>query len=99
MQGKLTSWLEDIFYKALDWVLLRDDQFVVETTKVGIVNNALSFMKNVESKGAFVNACLKGLGGNFIQTLRSEFYSNVFTWAGERPADPANLINNYWDEK
>lgn len=44
MQNSLAGWLEDIFLKSLAWVLQRQELYVVETTKVGIVNNALSYM-------------------------------------------------------
>jgi len=44
MQNSLAGWLEDIFMKSLAWVLQRQELYVVETTKVGIVNNALSYM-------------------------------------------------------
>lgn len=39
--------MDDIFYKALDWTLHRAEHFVVETTKIGIVKNALSYMNNI----------------------------------------------------
>ena len=32
-------------------------------------------------------------------TLRLEFATLVFNLAQERPADPRNLLNNYFDEK
>jgi hypothetical protein len=38
---------------------------VVETTKIGIVKNALSYMINLQFKGQFVDAVIRGLGGNF----------------------------------
>ena len=40
--------MEDIFFKALDYTLLRHEHFVVETTKIGIVKNALSYMSNIQ---------------------------------------------------
>jgi len=50
IQNKLSSWMDDIFYQALQWTLQRQDNFVVETTKIGIVKNALSYMNNIHSK-------------------------------------------------
>ena len=38
---------------------------VVETTKIGIVKNALSYMINLQFKAQFVDAVIRGLGGNF----------------------------------
>ena len=65
--------MEDIFFKALDYTLLRHEHFVVETTKIGIVKNALSYMSNIQQKGQFTEAVIKGLGGNFSLTLRQQF--------------------------
>jgi hypothetical protein len=79
--------------------LQRQEAFVVETTKVGIVNNALSYMNDVTSKGHFTCACIQGLGGNFTLELRAQLAQYVMNLAGERPADPANLLLNYFDPK
>lgn len=65
--------MEDIFNKSLEYVLQRQEYFVVETTKIGIVKNALSYMSNIQSKAQFADAVIKGLGGNFSLTLRQEF--------------------------
>jgi hypothetical protein len=51
--------------------LQRQDQMVVETTKIGIVKNALSYMNNLQFKGQFVDAVIRGLGGNFSLQLRA----------------------------
>ena len=72
---------------------------VVETTKIGIVKNALSYMINLQFKGQFVDAVIRGLGGNFSLNVRSQFAQEVFNWSGEKPADPRNLLLNFFDEK
>ena len=54
MQTKIASWLDDIFFRSLDWVLLKEEEFVVETTKVGMVMNALSYMQSIDQKGQFI---------------------------------------------
>lgn len=98
LRNKLTQWMEDIFFTALDWVLQRQHEMVEETTKVGIVNNALSYLQKCSNKGSFAFACILGLGSNFSYKLRKEFCTLVFNASGERPADPKNLLSNYWDE-
>jgi len=70
--------MEDIFFQALDWVLRNIDSMIVETTKVGTVNNALSYMSNIVSKGHFTYAVIQGLGSNFNYKVRSEFANVVF---------------------
>ena len=99
MKTHLASWLEDIFLKSLAWTLQRAELFVVETTKVGIVTNALSYMNNIATKGAFTFACIQGLGGNFQLDVRTQLAQYIFNLAGERPADPKNLLLNYFEPK
>lgn len=65
MQLKLNQWMEDIFYQSLDWVLQRQEKMIVETTKVGVVNNALAYLGKCESKGQFAYGVICGLGSNF----------------------------------
>ena len=52
----LETFLEDHFYKALDWVL-KQNEFVVETSLVGVVMNGLSHMHGVKVKAEFA-CCL-----------------------------------------
>ena len=99
IQPKLEQWMEDIFYVSLKWVLDRHEFFVVETTKIGIVKNALSYMNDIQFKGQFVEAVIKGLGGNFFLPLRQQFAQEVFNLGNERPADPRNLLFNFFDLK
>jgi len=56
-------------------------------------------MTNLQSKGQFADALIRGLGGNFPLGLRSQFAAEVFNLTGEKPADPKNLLLNTFDEK
>ena len=98
MQNKIEGWMADIFMPALDWVLQRQKYLVIETTKVGIVNNALSYLAGCTSKPHFVYGCILGLGSNFKYELRKEFMTNVMSQAGERGTDP-NVLLNFFDDK
>ena len=69
---------------------------VTETTKVGIVNNVLSYLTDVKSKGQFTYNVILGLGGNFKYETRKEFAAFVMTTANERGGDP-NPLMNYFD--
>lgn len=75
-QRHIEGWVEDYFYKALDWVLKRND-FVVETTLVGVVMNGLSHLKNIKSKPEFVCALLRGLGSNLNTAAKSDLAKEV----------------------
>eukprot|EP00753_Platysulcus_tardus_P014516 PLAT4386.4.p1 GENE.PLAT4386.4~~PLAT4386.4.p1 ORF type:complete len:4448 (-),score=2754.09 PLAT4386.4:79-13422(-) len=90
-RSSLTSWLDDFFYSALDWVLDRD-AFIVDTTKVGTVMNALSHIAGATVKSDFLLRMVRGLGGNLDMGDRAELAKRVFSAAGEsfsrdRPLD------------
>ena len=98
MQNKLEGWMADIFMPALEWVLQRQKHLVVETTKVGIVTNTLSYLTDCQSKSQFVYGIVLGLGSNFKYDLRKEFVTTIMSQAGERGSDP-NVLLNYFDSK
>ena len=60
-QEKLSQWLEELFDKCLDWVVgQRAKASVVETTKVGVVLNALSHLVGSTCKEQFVRSKIQG---------------------------------------
>ena len=64
-QMKLQGWIDDYFFKALDWVLTHGaDHLAIETTKAGVVHGALSHLVGVKSKSAFACAAVRGFGSN-----------------------------------
>ena len=90
--------MDDIFYQSFDWVLQRQEKMITDTTKVGIVNNALAYLNKCESKAQFAYAVINGLGSNFNYTIRAELASLVMGIAGER-APNADPLMNYFDLK
>jgi dynein heavy chain 2 len=86
LRPRLEGWLDDLFYRALDYVVALG-AFVVETTLVGTVLNGLGGVGGATSKLAFVAGLVRGLGGNLGVGDRTAFAKEVFAWAGERPPD------------
>ena len=72
----LETFLEDHFYKALDWVL-KQNEFVVETSLVGVVMNGLSHMHGVKVKQEFACALIRGLGANLSSAAKTAFAKEV----------------------
>lgn len=68
----LEGWMEDYFYKSLEWVIGAND-FVVDTTLVGVALNGLSHLTHVTNKSQFACALIKGLGGNLGEQSRLNF--------------------------
>ena len=72
----LEGWLDDHFYRALDWVMKAND-FVVETTMVGVAMNGLSHLVGVGCKAEFACALMRGLGGNLAPNTQEKFAKEV----------------------
>ncbi|XP_059389924.1 dynein cytoplasmic 2 heavy chain 1 isoform X4 [Carassius carassius] len=92
----LENWLNDYFHRALDWVLKQSD-FVVDTSLVGTVLNGLSHLRGVRERGQFVVGLIRGLGGNLPLKCRQEFAKEVLSWARESPPDPRKPLDTYYD--
>lgn len=71
---------------------------ITDTTKVGIVNNALAYLSKCESKSQFAYGVICGLGSNFNYTVRAELTTLVMGIAQERAPNPDPLMN-YFDLK
>ncbi|CAL1541204.1 unnamed protein product [Lymnaea stagnalis] len=96
-QHIMAGWIEDHFYKGLQWVLKQND-LVVETTLVGIVLNGLSHLHHVQSKAHFAVCLIHGLGGNLSEGSREIFAKEVFSWTGEMPPDSRHPLDTYYDD-
>ncbi|KAF3692878.1 Cytoplasmic dynein 2 heavy chain 1 [Channa argus] len=94
--SNLENWLGDYFQRALEWVLKQND-FVVETTLVGTVFNGLSHLSSVTDRGQFIVGLLRGLGGNLNLKTRQEFAKELLSWARESPPDTRKPLDTYYD--
>ncbi|XP_077984893.1 cytoplasmic dynein 2 heavy chain 1-like [Glandiceps talaboti] len=97
-QSRLQSWIEDYFYKGLEWVMKQNDM-VVETSLVGMVMNGLSHLHGCCTKAQFVVALIRGLGGDLNENSRQAFAKEVFHWSHEMAPDQRHLLDTYYDEK
>ncbi|KAJ8297986.1 LOW QUALITY PROTEIN: hypothetical protein KUTeg_024517 [Tegillarca granosa] len=96
-QHIMSGWIEDYFYKAVDMVLKQND-FVVETSLVGVILNGLSHLHNVRNKAHFAVCLIHGLGGNLNEGSRETFAKEIFAMTGEAPPDPRRPLDTYYDE-
>ncbi|KAK6172722.1 hypothetical protein SNE40_016326 [Patella caerulea] len=96
-QHRITSWIEDHFYRALDWVLKQND-FVVDTSLVGCVLNGLSHLHNIKNKAHFSVCLIHGLGANLSEAVRLKFAQEVFSWVGESPPESRRPLDTYYDD-
>ncbi|KAG2486208.1 hypothetical protein HYH03_015170 [Edaphochlamys debaryana] len=78
----MTPWFKDYFDKAFQWGLSHPR--VVETTKGGILESALSHLKlNPGSKTEYMAGLCRGLGSNMSPELRQQFYTDMARMSGE----------------
>lgn len=70
------------FYPALKWVLSQET--AIGTTKVGVVNNALSQLKGSESATDFCVRLARGLGALLSETKRQELAEMIAKLSGDR---------------
>uniref|UniRef100_A0A3Q3KJ04 Cytoplasmic dynein 2 heavy chain 1 n=1 Tax=Monopterus albus TaxID=43700 RepID=A0A3Q3KJ04_MONAL len=96
--SNLENWLGDYFQRALDWVLKQND-FVVETTLVGTAFNGLSHLSTVTERGQFIVGLLRGLGGNLNLKTRQEFAKEFLSWTRESPPDIRKPLDTYYDSE
>uniref|UniRef100_A0A3Q2VKF8 Cytoplasmic dynein 2 heavy chain 1 n=1 Tax=Haplochromis burtoni TaxID=8153 RepID=A0A3Q2VKF8_HAPBU len=94
--NNLENWLGDYFQRSLDWVLKQND-FVVETSLVGTVFNCLSHLNAVKERGQFIVGLLRGMGGNLNLKTRQEFAKELLSWARESPPDPRKPLDTYYN--
>ncbi|XP_018422828.1 PREDICTED: cytoplasmic dynein 2 heavy chain 1 [Nanorana parkeri] len=95
----LENWIGDYFEKALNWVLKQND-FVVETSLIGTVMNGLSHLHGCSDRSQFIISLIRGLGGNLNMKSRNDFAKEkVFSWARESPPDPRKPLETYYDSK
>nr|ADI46936.1 DHC1bm [Volvox carteri f. nagariensis] len=80
--SQMMSWFNDYFDKAFQWALSHPR--VVETTKGGILDSALSHLKLAPSnKAEFLAGLCRGLGSNMNAEVRAQFYTDMSRMFGE----------------
>ena len=79
--GPFKNWMEDYFRKALAWAQSRAS--AVETSQLGLVQNALTHLHGAVSKRNFACALARGFGANMAPEHREELAAEVGRWTGE----------------
>ena len=93
MQPLLSTWINDLFYKALDFVIKSEN--IIQTTIVGTVMNGLSQIKQCKTKEEFICALIRGLGGNLSLQSRQVLAKEIFQLANDRPPDISLPLDCY----
>jgi dynein heavy chain 2 len=70
------QYINEYFFEAYNWIIKQND-FVVETTLVGTVLNGLSHLHGVHDKSLFALGLIRGLGGNLNDKTKEAFAREV----------------------
>jgi dynein heavy chain 2 len=97
-QQRLEGWLEDFFYKGLEWVV-KQNNYVVDTTLIGTALNGLSHLKGVRTRAEFACALMRGFGGNLKARSYPQLAKEIFHWAHEMAPDQRCPHNTYYDDR
>ena len=97
VQPKLEQFIEEYFYKGFEITVQFEDLLAVNTTRVGVIMNALSGMHSVASKGEFLEALIKGFASNFPPAARITVCEELSKELGVRPpVDPKAPLDFYY---
>jgi len=95
----LSQFIDNFFYKALDWITKHPDASVVKTTKIGNVFNGLSHLAGATSLNNFIFGLIRGFGSNLYQNPRQEFALALINLANIQIIDKNNLLDCYVDNQ
>ncbi len=70
------KFINDYFLDAFNWIIKQGD-FVVETTLIGTVLNGLSHLHGVHDRSLFTLGLIRGLGGNLNEKTKEAFAREV----------------------
>ena len=79
--GPFKNWMDDYFRKALTWAQSRAS--AVDTSQLGLVQNALTHLHGAVSKRNFACGLARGFGANMAPEHREELAAEVGRWTGE----------------
>jgi len=68
--------INEYFFSAFNWIIKQGD-FVVETTLIGTVLNGLSHLHGIHDKALFTLGLIRGLGGNLNEKTKEAFAREV----------------------
>ena len=76
------SLVNQYFYTAYELVINKNE-FLVQTSLVGVILNGLSHLHGVQDKSQFAVGLIRGLGGNLQEQALNEFAKSVLKMCGE----------------
>ncbi|KAJ3130163.1 Cytoplasmic dynein 2 heavy chain 1 [Nowakowskiella sp. JEL0407] len=92
-QSSLSSWIDEFFFKSIDYIY-QNCEFVIPSTKTGLVLNGFSQLHEVSSRLSFLFSLVRGLGANLQVESRINFANELIKWAGETgPPEPKKILD------
>ncbi|KAJ3309792.1 Cytoplasmic dynein 2 heavy chain 1 [Boothiomyces sp. JEL0838] len=98
VQSMLKTWIDQYLFQSIEW-LRKNCEFVVETTKAGLIMNGLSHVQNAKDNLSFLYGLVRGLGSNLLLEQRQKFAQELFNWGNETVPDPKKILDYYVNQK
>lgn len=95
-QNPKPFFVADLFDRAVSFV--RNCEWVVKSTLIGIVRSALTHCLGVTNKAGFALAVIRGLGANLATDKRVALAKEVFSWSKLTPPDAKNPLDCYCND-
>ncbi|XP_023209641.1 cytoplasmic dynein 2 heavy chain 1-like, partial [Centruroides sculpturatus] len=97
-QTFLENMINQYFFKSLDWIIKQND-FIIETSVIGLAMNGLSHLANILSKPKFALSLIRGLGSNLSKENHEIFAKQIFSWMEISIPNPNKVLNTYYNER
>jgi dynein heavy chain 2 len=99
LQNNYFSWFESYFFESYKNLFGPEVgvKIMLNTTPYGLVNNFLFLAEGAETKGMFIDALIRGLGGVIGIEDRKRFAVEMFSLSGEKPANVSSPLTCYFD--
>ncbi|KAI8896032.1 dynein heavy chain and region D6 of dynein motor-domain-containing protein [Globomyces pollinis-pini] len=94
LQILLKDWIQSYLYQSIDWIR-KNCETVVETTKAGLLYNALSHVEYASDKRSFLYGLIRGFGANLYLEQRLRYANELLTWGNEPPPDNRKTLDYF----
>ncbi|KAJ3270644.1 Cytoplasmic dynein 2 heavy chain 1 [Terramyces sp. JEL0728] len=94
----LKSWIDQFLFQSIDWIQ-KNGEFVVDTTKAGLIMNGLSQVQHATDKLSFLYGLIRGLGSNLYMDHRLKFAAELLNWGSESVPDAKKILDYFVNAK
>ena len=100
VMNKVNDWIH-LFkrFKFNYFEIKKKNDFLVQTSLVGVILNGLSHLHGIKDKSHFAVGLIRGLGGNLQEQSLNEFAKSILKMTGDHQQDSNTIFNITYDVK